>query len=1793
MMFDAFGYSVQELLHHGPRSAFYRAVSPSDHAGVLIKIPNEGAPRLATIRALHREWDLLQLLTAASGVARALELRRDDDRYGLVLADVGGVPLHQFKRQARPVDLLQVVLGLCAALDQVHRRDVVHRCIHPAHVLVQPSTLEVSLVEFGCATSLGRQSPAPDNLSGFEGTLPYVSPEQTGRMNRKLDYRSDYYSLGVLLFELFTESLPFPFTNPLELVHAHIARAPPYPGGLNPHLPEALSLIILKLLAKDADNRYQSMRALQHDLEQCRTHMAAGEVEFAFALAADDRPERFTLPQRLYGRDSQVLALSRAFEQSRQGQPSLLVVSGSRGMGKSALVREVARPVAERRGCFAMLSFNQERASAPYHSLSKALEALVHQLFMGSAEAMRALRTHLGAISDAHAEVLVELCRPLRSLLGERRAATALPPSETRARLHQALAALLGRIASAGRSVCLAFDDLHDASPELLQLFEDLALAIRAAPVLLIATYREDANDPNETSDATQACAAGAAGEWRLALGRIADQGVAVRQLRLAPLQVSDVEDMIQDSFSLPNESARAIADLVCVRTARNPYFVRAFLESLVEDAVVERRPNGFSFDIERIRQRAATDNLGDLLGKRILKLSGRTRRALSMAACLGGRFELRTFHLVADAETAGELWPALEAELLLTTTALQSAAELRRPDSNGELLFAHERVREAILGEVSIERQQELRLGIARRLLSSDLEDPSYLFAICRHSNFALPLLKTEKERHQLAALNLRAGRSALSQGAGTEALALAKSGLLALGSDSWENSYDLTLELHYLAAECAFDWADHDTLIETVAKVVRCARTPVDAVRARKLEGRLYQSQGKSEAIAIYVAALNDLGVSLAQEPDESEIEAELRDTVAALGGRTPGDLVVLPPCHAAQMTLAMELLSKLILFTYSASHPLFPVAVCRLVRLSLLHGNTAESANGYTFYGLLRCRDQDLDGAFRFGQAALDIAHRFGDPGTLSQSYLFVNYQLMHWKLPLSALRQPLRAAYTYGLEAGSPRNAAASATTLCICRFWAGEELPSLLRDMEELRLTISQFRQHLVLNWHEVLLQAIQNLSLDVESPAQLAGPTYDESARVAKHIESASHSSLFNFYVSKALLCYLFDARADALKHADLCQRYASSFATAFWALPVAYLDALCRLALCGEVAPERRTQLIDQAVETASKLTSWLPHNPRAVEHKLRTIEAELARVRDDHAGAVLAFEQAAELAAASGVLHEEGIACELAARYFLRRGDLAMARKYMRAAFRAYERWGANTKVRWLLEQYPELIARTSEPPGEHQEVVDTQELDSIDLLGVLTASQAISTEIRPERLMQKLMSLLVESAGAQVGYLLLPSNGNWCVQAGRSSQRGELSFEVPLTIENLEKRGYPPVVESVVRVVAATAKTIVLDDASNSEEFRLDHQVVLRHVLSVLCFPLQRAGETIAVAYLENNLARGAFSPDARRVVELLCSQAVISFQHAQLYSNLEAEVDARTRELTAKNQELESALATLAAMQVQLATKEKLAALGALAAGVGHEIKNPLNFVTNFARIARRTSGEIEAHLLERPSASDEELRDSLGKLLPGLQRATEKIVEHGQRAADIVSRMSELASGSAGARAPADLNRLVAQSLSLACHGLGERALQRPELATDYDDNVGRVDIVAQDVCRVLVNLINNAQQALQQKLNSAAGSFRPVIAVTTRGFGDRVEVRIRDNGTGIAPSIRERLFEPFSTTKPAGQGIGLGLSISRDIVVAHGGEISVDSKPGEYCEFTVVLPRTSVVRGSERSAPVA
>src|SRR5690606_23470501 len=313
---------------------------------------------------------------------------------------------------------------------------------------------------------------------------------------------------------------------------------------------------------------------------------------------------------------------------------------------------------------------------------------------------------------------------------------------ETRARLHQALAALLGRIASAGRSVCLAFDDLQDASPELLQLFEELALAVRAAPVFLIATYREDPNDPNETNDATQAYDAGAAGEWRLALGRIADQGVIVRQLRLAPLQVSDVEDMIQDSFSLPNESARAIADLVCVRTARNPYFVRAFLESLVEDAVVERRPSGFSFDIERIRQRAATDNLGDLLGNRILRLSGRTRRALTMAACLGGRFELRTFHLIADAESAGELWPALEAELLLTTTALQSAAELRRPDSNGELLFAHERVREATLGEVSIERQQELRLEIARRLLRSGLQDPSHLFAICGHLNFALPLL-------------------------------------------------------------------------------------------------------------------------------------------------------------------------------------------------------------------------------------------------------------------------------------------------------------------------------------------------------------------------------------------------------------------------------------------------------------------------------------------------------------------------------------------------------------------------------------------------------------------------------------------------------------------------------------------------------------------------------------------------------------------------------------------------------------------------------------------------------------------------------------------------------------------------------------------------------------------------------------------------------------------------------------------------------------------------------------------
>lgn len=1761
-MFDC---GVSEQIHHGPRSRVYRARRNADGSPVVIKVPNAGRPRAERVRGLQAELAAFQRLSGLPGMPRPYGLAREGDSVALLVRDSRGQSIRSSNLAGVIAigDFLDLALRLVEVLEGVHGRGVIHRDLNPDHIVLGPGSAGVELVGF--SRSLLIEEVYGPNASGLnvQPTLEqtYTSPEQTGRLNRGIDFRSDYYLLGLTLFEVLTGAPPFQSEDPLKLAHAHLARTPPDPRESREAVPASLSQILLKLLAKDADDRYQAPKPLQRDLQRCREEHNEG-VPSSTARARPLRTGRFRLPVRLYARDAAARQLSMALDHAASGATTVVSVSGPAGVGKSTLIGRLLDSVPSRSG--QVMTGKFEPSQSAYAGIQQALESLVGgsppQALGQSAWAPRVA----SVLGERAASVIVDFCPSLARLLGPQPQLRALPPRQAEIRLNQSLGRFLRVVAEESGLLCVFLDDLQWASEDSLRLLRELLSGELAGPILMVLALRPATGG---STDAAATLVEGLASR------------LSLRNVQLDNLEEADLRPLLADALSVDADQASALAQIIHARTRGNPFFVRSFLVALHADGLLDRGASGLELDLERVNQRGVTDNVVDLLLQRIGQLPYPTQEVLEYAALLGSRFSLATLRCVAGEGAAARLSEAVESELILPWISHESTSgALLVPDDQCQ--FAHDRVQQAVLQLLDTTSKSRLHREIGQRLLARREADGSSqsLFAVVHHLNQAITPNAPPAERSQLATLNLEAAQLALGYGAGTLALQLAQDGCMLLGDEGWAREYQLTQSLHQVAAEAAFAWADHDAFDVIIGRALAHVHAALDLVKLLRLKGRVLQAQSQPKAaLETYRRALAELDIVLPTDLAPGDADRTIAETAELLARHDMHDLLHLPECKDPLIVLAMDLLSKLVFFAYASASPLLPFVVCRLVHLSVTHGNTSESSNGYTFYGRLLSAAQKLDEACRFGQLAIDLAHRFADPVALSQTYLFANFQIMHWKASPGELISNFEKAVEHGLEAGSPLNAACSATTLSICRLWAGDPLPELARAMAAQRPMMVQFRQQLVLQWHDALAQAIENLRMESEHPTEMRGELYDERERLPSNADSPS--ALFNYYVWKTLLCYLFGDVAGAIATSRLNEPLKATFAHALWAIPVTYLDCLCNLAAAAEASDAPRADLLSRARALCEAMQGWLVHNPSVVEPKLQTLRAELARIEGNADEAHRLFHEASALADNNVALLERGITYELAARFSLEMGDRVAARARLRASHRAYFRWGALAKVRALERNYPDILPQTfsNVTPVTHTRD-EAQPFDTLDLLSVLNASRTISSEIKLEGLLARLMSLLMESGGAEVGYLLRRRGERWVVEAGQSAETGTFTLLQSIPLTDLAPRGFAGVATSIIDHVARTGETVLLDDACASPQFSQDSHVIQCQTASLLCFPMQRGGDMLAIVYLENNLARGAFTASGLTVLEMLSTQAAISLENAKLYESLEQKVEQRTSQLRDKNEELAGALARVGEAQRQMVSQEKLAELGALAAGIAHEIKNPLNFVTNFADVASDLAEEIEELVSAHLDRADVSSAGHLHGLVSNFRQAANKIREHGARATGIINGMALHARAGGGDRQLVDLNYVLSQSLILAAHGLAKEQLNI-QVSTEYDPNVGAIEVVVQDISRVVVNLIANARYSIEQK-HRQGRSFSPTIYVSSRDRGTSAEIRVRDNGLGVSAAVQERIFLPFFTTKPSGEGTGLGLSISHDIVVrGHKGQINIESMEGEFAEFIIVLPK--------------
>ena len=1801
------GYSIRQTLFTSARSILYRATRTMDARPVILKVLNAEFPSTEQVARLHREYRLTREL-AMDGVIEVLGLERLGTSLAIVLEDFGGESLDRLHLGRLELPrFLGLALRLANILGHVHRRQIIHKDITPSNIVWNPSTDALKLIDFGIATQLLRETPAVLGPGVLEGTLPYLSPEATGRMNRATDYRTDLYSLGVTLYELLTGQLPFTSADPMELVHCHIARVPVPPHELVPGLPPVVSSLVMRLLSKRAEDRYQSAFALARDLQRCLQDVQATGSVSAFELGHGDVPERLQLPQKLYGRQRELDELLATFDRASEGRAELVLVAGYSGIGKSALVHEVHKPIVKRRGYFVSGKFDQFNRNIPYASLLQAFQELMRQLLTEPAERLARWKEKLLGVLGPNASVIIDVIPEVAFIIGPQPRAPELPPTEARNRFHLVMEGFVRTFAGPEHPLVVFLDDLQWADLPSLELLERLLTDPGTRHLLLLGAYRDNEVDASHP--------------FQYALTEIRKAGTPVSTITLDALRREHCIEVLVDALGRAPVDVEPLAELCLSKTQGNPFFLGQFLLSLHHEGMIsfDAQTGRWAWDMDRLVHTPMTDNVVALMATKIQKLPAEAQRILWLAACIGNTFDLKTLAIVdarSPQETADSLWAGLREGLILPLgdaykfiedrSAAALLVESQAPGAQAGVStrvvyrFLHDRVQQAAYSLIPENRRREVHLRIGRLMRSALTveERDEELFTIVGHLNLGAELLTEQAERDELAELNLVVARKAQSSAAHVAALGYLEMGLSLVGPERWTRCYALALRLHTHTVEACFLCTDFPRMEHHATEVLEQARGTLDQVRVYEVKIQAYILQNRlKDAVLTARRILALLGITFPAQPTPEDIQAALTRTQALIGERRIEELIELPPMTDPVMLAATRIFAITASVTYAADPQLFPLTVLRQIEIALQHGNTGALAYGYTTYGLiLAAALGDLDSAHACGKLALRLLERYEAQEYSARTRYVWNQFIQHWKEHVRETLPSLQIVYQTGLEVGDLEFAGWSVEGRAYHALFIGQELAELDLYTANRAQAVAQIKQASALHYTQIVHQTVQNLRGLSEQPCLLVGAAYDERKMLPIHLEQNDAFGLAMFFIKKLQLCFLFGRHAEALEHAARAEPYLGGISSTTMSPSFHFFGTLARLALYTGTSPEERERAMERIHESVEKMKVWAGHAPMNYGAKHALMEAERHRVLDQTEQARTEYYRAIALAREHEYRNDEALATELFAAFLRQRGEAEVARLFLSKARHLYHLWGAEAKVRELDRAFPELRATAfsggealaSHPPVSRITTSEgTRTSQALDLVSVLKASQAISGEVVLPELLKRLVRLVVENAGARSGLLVLEGERP-LIAVAQSTPQGHAN-----TVTLHESLDQLPVEYSraILRYVERTHEVLVLGDASKAEAFQSDPYVVAHRPKSVLCMPILHQKKRAGLLYLENELLANAFTPDHCQVLSLLAAQAAISLENAKLYDTLDTRVKERTRELSETLQRLQQT-------QKQLILQEKLASLGSLTSGIAHEIKNPLNFVNNFAELTVSLVSELRDELHPQRGAVDPA---AVEQLLGDLEHNARKIHEHGARADRIVRAMLQHARTGPVTTREANVNELVREYVNLALtshRAHGAHSITPSALHTDLDASLGMATVVSEDLGRVILNLTNNALHALEARISAVGNGFTPLLGVATRDLGDRFEIRIRDNGGGIPAHAKGKLFTPFFTTKPPGQGTGLGLSISHDIIVqGHGGTMTFTSEEGEGTEFVMVLPKRATAtpgapgRGTSKEAP--
>ena len=1781
---------------------------------VLIVLPTSQQPAPTALDRLAHEYSFKDELDSTWAV-QPLELVRDRGQSMLVLEDPGGVLLGELL--GAPMQMgrfLRIAIAVTAALAKLHQRGLIHKDIKPGNILVNAESAEVWLTGFGITSRLPRERQPPDAPELIAGTLAYMAPEQTGRMNRSIDARSDLYSLGVTFYQMLTGSLPFTASDPMEWVHCHIARQAHAPTERINEIPSAVSSIVMKLLAKTAEERYQTAPGIESDLRRCLDEWQShGRID-PFSPGAHDASDRLLIPETLYGRESEIATLLASFERVVSGgRPELVLVSGYSGIGKSSLVNELHKPLVPPRGHFASGKFDQYKRDIPYATLAQAFQSLIRPILAKNEDELGRWRDAIRDALGPNGQLMVDLVPELKLVIGEQPPVPELPPRDAQNRFQLVFRRFMGAF-TRQHPLALFLDDLQWLDAATLDLMEDLLTHPDVRDLMLIGAYRD-----NEVSPAHP---------LMRKLQAIRQAGAIVHDIVLAPLKRDDLEQLIADSLHCGPANARPLAALVEEKTSGNPFFAIQFISGLFEEGmlVFDHVRREWRWDLDRIHAKGYTDNVVDLMVGKLARLPGETQKALQQLACLGNSADFATLQMVyqdSSEQMHGQLWEAVRTGLIF-----------RSEDS---YRFLHDRVQEAAYSLIprELRAEEHLRIGLlmASRTSADKLEES--IFEIANQLNRGSDLISSAAEHQRIAELNLIAGRRAKVSTAYASALKYLRAGRALLTDESWNRNYDLVFSIEYLLAECELLTADTSAAEDRLSKLAERAINAHDIALVARLRVTLYIILGSHRGTDVFIEYQRRLGEEWSPHPTDEEVKREYDQVIALVESQKIEQLVDLPLITNPDVLDVLDVFAEVVMVASFTDANLYALVLCRMVGLSLAHGNGDASCFAYVSLGTVAgSRFGNYKVGFQLGKLGYDLVEKHGLHRYQARVYLRFGLCIMPWTRHVNTGRELIRRAFDAASRIGDLTFAAYSYNFLNTNLLAAGDPLAYVQREAESGLEFAQQAR----------FLRVTDQIATQLALVRTLRGLTTRFGSFNEEHFDELQFESHLSsnptllvpqcwYWIRKLQARFSAGDYSSAIEASLNAERLLASCDYYFEAAEHHFYSALARAGAFDSASQGTRQAHFKALADHHRQLAIWAKNCPENFENRAALVGAEIARIEGRDLEAMRLYERAIRSAREHGFVQNEAVACEVAARFYNVLGFETSANAHLRHARRCYLRWGADGKVRQLDGLYPHLAG----PEGQHSAAIDSTS-QHLDVASVVKASQALSGEIVLPKLIEQLMTIAIENAGADRGLLILPAADQYLIRA--EARATDDRIEVTIRDEPISRIACP---ESLVRYVIRTRESVILDDASKPNLFSADEYLRHRQSKSMLCMPLIKQRELTGILLLENALTSHAFTAGRIAVLELLTAQAAISLENTRLYGDLQ-EREAKVRRLFDSNiigicifdfdgrlieandaflhmvqhdrDDLlsgrmrwtdltppewadadERALTEVAATgtcapyekeyfrkdgsrvpvlmaganfgerrhqgvafaldlteqkraEAELTHANRVATMGQLAASIAHEVNQPIAATLLNAANALRW--------LDREPPNLEKTRQSI-----------DRIVSDGKRATDIVSRIRDFSRKAPAQQQYLEVNEIILEITRLARVAMSEHGVS---MTMQLSEGLPRIFGDRVQLQQVILNLVMNAIEAMSE----VGEESRELLIGTGATDLDGVLVTVSDSGSGLPHANPGRIFEAFYTTKSG--GLGMGLSICRSIVEAHGGRLWATPNQPRGAVFCMMLP---------------